>query len=77
MNSLTDPKHAIPRAAAMQLCTKIRQKHSCKWYSLTGLQCWGCTTFSKGDPAKMCFSSRPDYRGCNLVNTHFDRIMSA
>jgi len=29
--------------------------------------------FSKGDPAKMCVGSQPDYRGCNLVNARYDR----
>jgi len=30
-------------------------------------------TFTKGDPAKMCVSGKPGYRGCNLVNARYDR----
>ena len=64
---------AITKEQAEQLCAEIRQQYRDKWYAFAGLQCWGCTTFSKGDPAKMCFSSKPDNRGCNLVSSRFDR----
>jgi len=33
----------------------------------------GCVKFSKGDFAKMCASSRPDYRGCSLINERYDK----
>ena len=62
---------AIPRDTAFQLCAEIRQQYRGKWYTLAGMQCAGCSFFSKGDPAKMCVSSRPDYRGCNLVNARY------
>lgn len=64
---------AIPREKALQLCTEIREENRRKWYTPAGMMCWGCLTFSKGDPAKMCFSSRPDYRGCYQVNARYDR----
>jgi hypothetical protein len=67
MNSM-----AIPREKALQLCTEIRQENRHKRYTPAGMMCWGCTTFSKGDPAKMCFSSRPDFRGCYQVNARYD-----
>lgn len=63
---------AIPREQAMQLCTEIRQENRRKPYTPGGMMCWGCVKFSKGDPAKMCFSSRPDYRGCYQVNARYD-----
>ncbi len=65
--------NAIPKDAALQICAEIREQYRGKWWSLAGMQCWGCTTFSKGDPTKMCIGSRPDYRGCNLVNARYDR----
>ncbi len=65
--------NAIPKEVAFQLCTAIRQRYHGKWYTSAGLQCWGCTTFSKGDPTKMCVSNQPDYRGCNLVNACYDQ----
>lgn len=68
-----NPVNAIPKERAFQICEQIRQKYGGKWYTLAGMQCMGCTTFSKGDPARMCVSSRSDYRGCNLVNAIFDR----
>ena len=69
--------NAIPKDMALQLCAEIRQAYLGKWYTLAGLQCWGCTTFSKGNTTKMCVSSRPDFRGCNLVNArHAQRISS-
>jgi len=33
--------------------------------------------FSKGDPAKMCYSSEPDNRGCGLVNKRYDNLFKA
>jgi len=71
---MTKPASAnpIPKEIAFQLCAEIRQKYHGKWYTLAGLQCGGCVRFSKGDPARMCVSSSPDYRGCNLVNKRYD-----
>ena len=69
----TDSVNAIPKEVAFQSCAEIRQQYHGKWYTFTGLQCLGCTIFSKGDPAKMCVSSRTDFRGCNLVNTRYDQ----
>ncbi len=62
---------AIPKDTAFQLCAEIRQEYGGKWYTFAGLQCWGCMFFSKGDPAKMCIGSQPDYGGCNLVNARY------
>jgi len=62
---------AILKDVALQLCAEIRQENRGKWYSFAALRRWGCSTFSKGDPAKMCLSSKPGYRGCNLVNAHY------
>ena len=64
---------AIPKETALALCAEIRQQYLGKWWTFAGWQCWGCTTFSHGDPAKMCVSSRPDYRGCNLVTARYAR----
>jgi len=65
----TSLSEAIPREVAIQLCAEIRQEKEHKWFS----QCWGCVKFSKGDFAKMCASSRTDYRGCNLINELYDK----
>ncbi len=64
---------AIPKDVALQLCGEIRQENRHKWYTPAAMMCWGCTTFSKRDPAKMCFSSQPDYRGCYQINARYDR----
>jgi hypothetical protein len=63
---------AIPQDVAVKLCAEIQQKYRGKWYTAAGMQCWGCITFSKGDPDKMCINNQPDYRGCNLVNARYD-----
>jgi hypothetical protein len=62
---------AIPREVALQLCAEIRQGDRAKWYSFARLQCWGCTTFAKGNPDKMCLSSQEGYRGCSLINKRY------
>ena len=41
---------ALPFDVAMELCETIREEQRIKWFT----QCWGCTTFSKGDVSKMC-----------------------
>lgn len=66
---------AIPREVAVDLCGQIRAENRRKWYTAAGMMCRGCWTFSKGDPAKMCFSSTPENRGCYQVNARFDRQM--
>jgi hypothetical protein len=63
----------MPRETALALCAEIRQQYRGKWWTLAGMQCMGCVTASKGDPAKMCVSSRADNRGCNLVNARYAR----
>ena len=69
----TEPVNAIPKDVALQLCAEIRQNYQRRWYTAARWQCWGCMRFSKGDPAKMCVASRPDHRGCNLVNARYGR----
>lgn len=64
---------AIPRETALQLCAEIRGTGGGKWYRLARIQCWGCMTYAKGDPEKMCISSKPGHRGCNLVNERYAR----
>ena len=68
-------KIEIPKDAALRLCTEIRQKYQGKGWTLAGMQCMGCTAVSKGDLAKMCVSNTPGYRGCNLVNARYDRMI--
>ena len=64
---------AIPKDEALRICACIREENRRKWYSPARWQCWGCVKFTRGDPAKMCLSSRPGYRGCNLANARYDR----
>ena len=75
MRSKTNSGNAIPKNVAFQLCSEIRQQYRGKWYTFAGMQCWGCTTFSRDDQTRMCLSNQPGYRGCNLVNSRYDRIV--
>ena len=63
----------IQKDTALRLCTEIRAQYQGRWWTLAGMQCMGCAAASKGDPAKMCVSNGPGYRGCNLVNARYDR----
>ncbi len=58
----------IPQETAVQICEEIRREKTRRWFT----QCGGCVRFSKGVPAKMCFASRLDNRGCGLVNELHD-----
>ena len=61
---------AIPRDEAAKLCSEIRSEKGVRLFS----QCWGCMRFSKGDPQKMCYSNKPDNRGCGLVNKRYGSL---
>jgi len=64
-----NPVEVIPKELALKLCGEIRQENRRAWYTLTAGQCWGCMTFTKGDPAKMCGG----VVGCNLVMACYAR----
>jgi hypothetical protein len=68
---------AIPKDTALQLCAEIRRENRRKWYTPAAMMCRGCMTFSKGDPAKMCLSSQPGYRGCYQINARYDRQLKS
>jgi hypothetical protein len=68
--TVTGSSEAIPEDIALKLCAEARQEKGVKVLS----QCWGCVKFSKGDPVKMCFSSRPDNRGCGIINKRYDQL---
>jgi len=64
-----NPVDVIPRELALKLCGEIRQENRHVWYTFAAGQCWGCMTFTKGDPAKMCGG----VVGCNLVMARYAR----
>lgn len=64
---------AITKDEALRICEAIRIQYRGKFWTLAGLQCWGCTTFTKGNIDKRCFASQPNFRGCNLVNGVYDK----
>ena len=63
--------NVIHREAALQLCAEIRKENRGKWYRFARLQCWGCMTYAKGNPDKMCLRSPEGYSGCNLINKRY------
>jgi hypothetical protein len=63
----------IPAEIALKLCQEIRKKNRGKWYSFYGVWCNMWVKFSKGDVAKLCFSSRADNRGYGQVNGRWDK----
>ncbi len=58
---------ALPEDTALLFCSKIRRKHRRKLFSIARWQCWGCTTFSKGERARMCGG----VVSCNLVLDYY------
>jgi len=63
----------IPREVAIKICEQIQAEHEKKIYQVGVMQCAACIKSSKGDPDKMCFSSRKDNRGCIYINKRFDK----
>ena len=61
----------ISKETALQLCAEIREENRGKWYRFARLQCWGCTTYAKRNPDKMCLRSPEGYSGCNLINKRY------
>ena len=74
MNNEMSAAQAIPQDVALRLCAEIRAAHHNRWFSAAHWQCWGCVTFTRGVPAKMCLSSRPGCRGCSLINARYERM---
>ncbi len=66
----------IPKKLAQRLCEEIRLEQKRKWYTFTGLTCWRCYKFSKGNVKKMCISKKPGNRGCTLINLKYDKKLS-
>ncbi len=62
----------IPKEVALKLCQQVREENRGRWYSFFFWWCWGCSLFSRGDPGKLCFSSRKDNRGCRQVNKRYN-----
>lgn len=65
--------NTIPREIALQICGEIRRENRRKWFSASRWQCWGCVTFTKGDPDKMCLRAQEGYSGCVLINKRYAR----
>lgn len=70
-----DDIRAIPKDVALRLCEEIRNENKGKLIGFGAMQCWGCLHFSNGDLEKMCISGKPGNRGCNLINTRYDRMV--
>ncbi len=65
----------ISSQQALAICDQLRAVNRGKWYTYQTWWCWGCMTFTKGEPAKRCFANRPDNRGCEQVNQRFDQTV--
>ncbi len=65
----------LERDLALELCEEIRHEYRGRWWTLAGLQCWGCVTFTGGDASKFCFNSAPGFRGCALVNARYNQLL--
>lgn len=61
----------ISREKAIKLCQEVRRENRRKWFSTAYWQCWGCVTFTKSNPDKMCLRTAEGYNGCALVNRRF------
>ncbi len=68
---------AIPWDTALRICAAIWAENRRRWYTPAGMMCRGCMKFSAGDPAKRCFASHPDNRGCYQVNARYDQRVVA
>jgi len=42
---------SVPQDSAYPICEALRRR---PWYTVSGLWCWGCSTFTSGDPAQRC-----------------------
>jgi len=60
--------NAISKEVALRLCEEVRHENRRKWFSAARWQCWGCVTFTGGNPDKMCLRTKEGYDGCALVN---------
>ncbi len=45
---------SIPKETAYRLCEEILRENRGKWFTFSGLWCWGCARFGGDDPAQRC-----------------------
>ncbi len=64
LENILEPAAPLSLDQAIKLCQSYLETHKARLFS----QCWGCLKFSKNNPEKMCFSSRPFNTGCRFVN---------
>jgi hypothetical protein len=60
----------IPLEKAIELCIEYRKKNKVRLLS----QCWVCLRYSKEDHVWMRFHDPPENRGCEFVNSLFDKL---
>lgn len=58
----------LSMGVAVRICLEVQKGQLIKIFT----QCWGCTAFSKGDPAKMCGG----LVACNLVLSRYRKQQS-
>ena len=58
-------QEALSMDTALQICSEVQASQFIKLFT----QCWGCATFSKGDPSKMCGG----VAACNLVLSRYHK----
>jgi hypothetical protein len=59
---------------ALSACEQVQVENRGKWLTYQTWWCWGCTTFTKGDPSKRCFANSLENRGCLQVNERLEKL---
>ncbi len=64
----------ISNEQALAICDELRIANRGKWFTYQAWWCWGCITFTKGEPDQRCFAGKPGNRGCDQVNERFESV---
>ena len=62
----------VPWDMAVKLCREIQEENKKKRLTPGAMQCWGCVSFSKGNPGLMCIGKA----GCDQVNRRFAQLQA-
>ncbi len=66
----------VPDTIAHDICAALRCSYQGKWYTLTGIKCWGCRSLTRGLLHRMCAGQMTGCQDCSLVRTRYSQLMA-
>ena len=55
---------------AQEVCLEMREG---KAKGIWKMQCYFCNKIAKNNPKKYCYYNKPNYSGCNIINSYIKK----